>query len=476
MIHVTFDRESKVALFRQIYRSIRQDILAGKIKGNTRLPSTRQLSEELHVARNVILECYDQLAAEGYVYTRSGAGTYVNTGLVLSKHTAESDGFSQSKESVGSEGGKRTLTRVSFRTGIPDLSCIPVRKWGQMYHKVALDIQPEQMDYQNPQGDLHLRKALADYLNRARGTLAEPDNILITNGAAQAFHLLCQLVGTHEYVAVEDPLSLGLKNTLEKNAVSMQSVPLDENGLNPEALPQKSQAPALIFTTPSHQFPTGSVLTASRRVALMNYVSQKDSYIVEDDYDSEFRFDGYSTESIQSMAPDRVIYVGTFSKTLMPSLRIGYMVLPAKLRKKMCESKYLSDIHSTELEQRTLAEFLESGAFELHLERMRKHYHHKRNLLISCLQNTFGERVHITGAAAGLHLVAAFSDVSLQESLMEKIHRAGIEITSVESHLLDRMESTKYENELVFGYGNMEINTMKQGVELLAQVLYSGQN
>lgn len=463
MIYINLNREEKLSLSRQIYRSIKETILSGKIVAGMKLPSSRELSAELHVARNVIIEGYEQLIAEGYAYSKNGSGTYVSEGVFMSG-LEHRNNFSKETEAL-----IEPRVKVSFRTGIPDLELIPIKKWGQFYHKIALDIEPHQMDYQNSFGDDTLRFTLAQYLNRVRGTNTRPENILITNGAAQSFHLLCQLVSNDEYALVENPLSYGLLHTLESNGVTMRLIRLDKDGMVTAELP--SDPPKLIFTTPSHQFPLGSILTASRRIELIHYASSHHAYIVEDDYDSEFRYDGNPIESMQYLAPDRVIYVGTFSKTLMPALRIGYMVLPDELREKMCEAKFVSDIHSPILEQLTLAQFMDSGAFELHIRKMQKVYQKKRNHLIEWLKRTFGDRVQIIGAAAGLHFVCSFTGIKFDANMLRKIEESGIEISSMDKHLLPSAIHKEYDNMLIFGFGNTPIEKMEMGIELLAEVI-----
>lgn len=463
MIYINLSREENLPLSRQIYRSIKKSIVNGTLTGGMKLPSSRELSNQLHVARNVVIEGYEQLIAEGYVYSKNGSGTYIKKGVVLPALKQES--YVSQKPGVSLE----PAVLVSFRTGIPDLAHIPIKKWAQIYHEIALDISPQLMDYQNAFGEKSLRTVLAQYLNRARGTNARPENIIITNGAAQSFYLLCQLVSQKDYVLVENPLSYGLLHTLEKSGVSVRGIGLDEEGMVTKELP--SEPPKLIFTTPSHQFPMGAILPASRRIELIDYARQMNSYIVEDDYDSEFRFDGNQIESMQSLAPDKVIYVGTFSKTFMPALRIGYMVLPGELCERMREAKYVSDIHSPILEQLTLSRFLESGAFEMHIRKMLKLYHKKRDHLIGCLKERFKNQVSISGAASGLHFVASFEGVTFDASLLDQIRQAGIEIASGKKHVLPLQADDQYDHSLIFGYGNTPIHKLEQGVELLSLVI-----
>jgi len=463
MIYIQLNREDKLSLSRQIYRSVKDTIVSGKIAAGTKLPSSRELSSELHVARNVVIEGYEQLLAEGYIYSKNGSGTYISEGVAISD-LQRKKWLSQKPAMLS-----KPPILVSFRTGIPDLELIPIKKWAQIYHKIALDIEPQKMDYQNTAGDDSLRAILAQYLNRVRGTNTRPENIIITNGAAQSFDLLCQLVLENEYALVENPLSYGLLHTLKNNGVTMRPIRLDQDGMVTAELP--SEPPKLIFTTPSHQFPMGSILTASRRIELIRYASRNHAYIVEDDYDSEFRFDGNPIESMQYLSPDRVIYIGTFSKTLMPALRIGYMVLPDELYERMCDAKFVSDIHSPVLEQLTLAQFIASGAFELHIRKMQKVYQKKRNHLISCLKRTFGDRVLVFGAAAGLHFVCSFPGVKFDSSLLQKIQQAGIEISSIDKHILYSKLKEEYDNVLIFGYGNTPIERMETGIELLVEII-----
>src|SRR5574344_1329179 len=284
MIYINIDRKKEQSITNQIYTAIKEDILCGKITGGEKMPSTREFSESIQVARNVIINCYEQLIAEGFLYTLKGAGTYVTKGLLL-----ESEKLLTIQKSTMDVIPDRNY-RFSFRTGIPDLSCIPLKKWAQLYHKIALDLDHRELDYQDARGNYELRNQLSAYLNRARGTISDPDHILITNGAAQSFNLLCQLVKDTQYALAENPMSYGLRHTLEVNNVKIIPLRTDEFGMITNELPMNP--PKLIFTTPSHQFPTGGILPITRRIELINYAKKNNAYIVEDDYDSEFRFDG----------------------------------------------------------------------------------------------------------------------------------------------------------------------------------------
>lgn len=461
MNFINIDRESRVSLSRQLYMYYKESILNGNLKSNDKLPSTRELSRDLNIARNVVLDCYEQLIAEGYIYTKSGSGTYICEGVK----------FQQIKIKMESHFNKsdNDIEKISFRTGVPDLNNIPINKWAQVYKECILNIEVTQMDYQNSFGSYELRSELSSYLERVRGVCTSPDNILITNGAAQAFSLLCQLVKDHEYVLVENPLSYGILHTLESNQVTMKPIRVDEYGMVTSELPK--QPPKLIFTTPSHQFPTGVVIPINRRIEMIKYAQKHGTYIVEDDYDSEFRFDGTPIQSMQYLDPEKVIYVGTFSKTLIPALRIGYMVLPDKLLRKIENIKYVADLHSPNFEQIALAKFIEIGLFDRHVSKMRRLYLKKRNYLIQCIEKEFGERVTITGAQAGMHFVATFKDVTFDKALMSKIGEKNIEITAMNKHYISDNSDPKIDNALIFGYGNTKTEQMEKGIRLLADII-----
>ncbi|WP_019878605.1 PLP-dependent aminotransferase family protein [Succinispira mobilis] len=462
-MYIKIERTNKLSLVPQIHEFIKSAIFQGTLRAHEKLPSSRELAKSLNISRNVIIESYEQLIAEGYAYSKNGAGTFICAGLQFQRNSSPTNiTISPIKPALGSK-------TISFRTGIPDLENIPLKKWAHIYQQLALDSKPTHLAYQDAQGDYALRTQISRYLNRMRGACTCPENIIITNGAAQAFNLLTVLVSDIEYALLENPLSTGLLHTLKSNNLQLQPIALDAYGLKTTALPAKP--PKLIFTTPSHQFPTGIILPAARRIELVKYAQQHNSFIVEDDYDSEFRFDGHPIQALQYLAPEQVIYVGTFSKTLMPALRIGYMVLPPSLTSKLVQEKYLADIHSPILEQKTLAKFIEAGHFERHLRKMRKIYLKKRNHLIKCLQDFFADQVIISGAEAGLHFIASFPDLNFEPELLRKIAQKGLEITPLSQYFFPSKETPHCNNSLLFGYGNTSLSEITVGIERLATVI-----
>lgn len=462
MLYINIDKENKQSLSQQICNDIKSYILQGILKPEEKLPSSRELARYLNVSRNTVIESYEQMIAEGYLYSKNGSGTYISDGLEMQRLQISDKEDSQIIRK------KKCRDVISFRTGIPDLDAIPIGKWAQMYHQICYDVKSSDMDYQDSIGDYEFRVQLSLYLNRARGTSANPDNIIITNGAAQSFNLLCQLIPKDSYALMENPISSGILHTLESNNVNVQPIELDEHGMITDELP--GIPPKLIFTTPSHQFPTGVILPAKRRIELIKYANYYDTYIVEDDYDSEFRFDGNPIQAMQYLDPERVIYVGTFSKTLMPALRIGYMILPKALYEQVRKAKYLNDIYSPILEQKALAKFIETGAFDHHIITMRKLYLRKRNHLVDCIRHTFGNKVRITGADAGLHFIATFSNIVFTNNLIAELKKSGVEICALGKYCLK--SSSLYNSSLVFGYGNTKIEDMEKGVRIIYSILY----
>lgn len=463
MLYINLNKEdSSLSLTKQIYNFFINAIMKGILKQDEKLPSTRELSKYLKVSRNVVIESYEQLIAEGYLYTKNGSGTYVSRGIIFEPKTLNKDICVKEKIK-----NKIPDDYISFRTGVPDLSAIPIKKWGQIYKKITLSVLEEDMGYKDSSGEYELRYELANYLKRVRGVKTNPENIIITNGAAQVFSLLSELVNKDEYALVENPLSYGILNTLKNKNVKITPISVDEFGMMTDNLP--SIAPKLIFTTPSHQFPTGVILPINRRIEMIKYARKHHAYIVEDDYDSEFRFDVGPIQSMQALDSEHVIYVGTFSKIFMPALRMGYMILPNSLCEEMKKSKYIDDLHSPILEQLTMAQFISEGLLDIHIKKMRDIYLKRRNVLIKSLKECFKDRVYISGAQAGMHLVASFKDIVFDDPLLKKIRDNNLEVTPLRRHYIDAEEdiNINYNNSLILGYGNTNIEKIQMGIQRL---------
>ncbi len=481
---LSLDRSAKTPLIRQLYLGLRQQILQGNLAAGTKLPATRALATQLHVSRNVVLEAYEQLVAEGYLEGRPGAGTYVAAGATWSR-------FCQSElvqsELVQSELALSELALservplpapssgvnpddsvlpIDFRSGIPALDQFPRKRWGQIARQVCLETTPTSFSYGSPAGQMELRTVLAAYLQRTRGVVCQPDQIVITAGAAQAFGLVVKLLaGPGDRVALEDPGPLEVRQIFRAAGVELQPVPVDQRGLQTQYL-SCLPSPRFVLVTPSHQFPLGSLLTIQRRIELLDFARISGCLIVEDDYDSEFRFEGTPVGAMQGLDPERVIYIGTFSKILSPALRLGYLVLPPAYVQDCLKLKWLSDLHNSALDQLTLARFIQSGQFDRHVEQMRQLYRQRRNALRQALQDQFGERVTISGDSTGLHLIAGFAGIAFTAPLLQKLQQ--VKIYPVSAYAAD---PSQFQEQIILGYGNLTIPEIQAGIAVLAQTL-----
>ncbi|PKM50820.1 MAG: GntR family transcriptional regulator [Firmicutes bacterium HGW-Firmicutes-7] len=464
-MYLAVDRKSKTTLIKQLYQAIKDQILTGILKPHEKLPSTRQLGKELGLSRNVIIEAYDQLIAEGYIEAIEGSGTYVADGIILENYKAS---IQIKREAILGLRHEPKEGHIDFRTGVPNLDLFPKEIWADIYKKICQDLPSLQLDYHEPRGCYDLRFELTHYLRRVRGVKCQPNQILITTGAAQAFTMLGRLFHlTNNCVLVEDPLSHGIIASLEKTNMKLHAIPTDEKGMRTDLLPSNLQ-PSLIFTTPSHQYPTGSVLPIKRRVELIRYARHKSAYIVEDDYDSEFRYEGDPIASMQSLDPTSVIYIGTFSKILCPALRIGYMILPEQLIDGAKDIKYSEDLHSPVLEQLTLARFIREGYLDKHVRKSNKLYQHKSQLVIKTLHEFFGNQVKIIGHTSGIHLVIDFQNVIFDANLFKQLQNNGISVPSVEDHAIAK---GLYRQQIMIGYGNLSDKDLVEGITRIYKVL-----
>lgn len=466
------DNDSK-ARNRRIYEQIRELILRGDLKGGDRLPSTRALGKELGVARGTVVEAYEQLLAEGFLEARRGSGTLVAQGVGAPPQGNEPP--SRKKQPPLPPTPLLTATppqtnaphAVNFRSGIPALEHFPVGEWGRLYRQVCDRLPAAALRYSDPCGVPELREALAGWLLRMRGLRAEPERIMITTGATQGLGLVARLLRRpHGEVLVEDPVHTGLVEVISRAGFAVRGIPVDARGMRADLLrelpTQTARHCAFIYVTPSHQYPTGGILPADRRQALVHFVRRQGCMLVEDDYDGEFRFEGAPVGAMRELAPDAVIYLGSFSKILAPALRLGFAVVPPELAAPWTEAKQYTDVHTDALSQRTLAAFIKSGALERHIWRMRKLYKHKRLCLLESLQRHFGNGFTVSGQAAGLHLVAAFPGVRFTDAVLANMRARGVMAVPVERHSLRR--DGAHAHELILGYAHLSEREMERGV------------
>lgn len=460
MLWIPIDRSSDIPLIRQIYIQIREQILNGRLNTGEKLPSTRELSSELKVSRNVILEAYDQLMAEGFLVSKRGSGTYVAAGAFLEQHKKATSHYSFDKD----QKNKEDNGIISFRSGIPALDFFPRKTWAKLSYNVWNDVSPSAFGYDIPEGRPELRMVLSRYLMKTRGVDCHPEQIVITSGATQALTLVSRLLlSQDDTVIMEDPITHDIQTIFKASGARLLPVPVDTHGLKTCLLPFNKN-PKFVFVTPSHQFPLGGTLPIQRRIQLIQYARKTNCYLVEDDYDSEFRYEGPPVSSLQGLEPDRVLYIGSFSKILSPALRMGYLILPSHLIEKCRKLKWFSDLHTPALDQLILARFIEDSHLARHIAKMKKMYKGRRDFLIDCLNKSFSDQVRILGDSTGLHLIAEFQGLHFSKALLEKIEQCGVAVYPVEDHTI---EKGKLLNQVILGYGHLKKEEIKEGISRL---------
>lgn len=449
----------------KIFLLLRQQILDGALSSGTRLLPSRVMAEELGVSRNTVLVAVERLVAEGYVVAKTGSGCYVNDNVALGTNATASlgaiapTGFMPYRSDI-----------VDFKSGLPDLSVFPVKRFGQLYRDVMDHITPAELGYGAPEGHIELRREIATYLQTYRGVRCDPASILITSGTTQAIGIAGSALfegQSHPLAVIENPITVDIRRILQKLGAEIYPVPTDQWGLCTSALPSH-KAPRCIYVTPSHQYPLGAILSAKRRVKLIEYAQKSNCYIVEDDYDSEYRFDGHPISAVQGLCPKRVIYIGTFSKTLSPALRIGYLVLPPSLIAGARQMKWLTDLHNSVFDQLVLARFIRGGHYYRHLMKMKKRYRSKRDFLLACLQQHMGERAKIIGENAGLHLCVQFPGVVFSKNLLDNLEQAGVRVYPVWEHA---GTDTSFDDTIILGFGMLSPEKIDKGIGILKQIL-----
>lgn len=359
--------------------------------------------------------------------------------------------------------------KYDFRTGIPDLEHFPFAAWNRIQRNVLDQLKPGQMLYGDAAGYEPLRRAIARFLLQSRGVAADPESVFITSGSTQALSLAVDTLkrdGEGKAVVVENPCHQGISRMLALKKITAVPVGVDEHGLLVEQLP--AYPTVAVYVTPSHQFPLGSVLSAARRVTLMQRVREQDAYVIEDDYDSEYRYAGLPLTPLHALDPDRVLYLGTFSKTLFPALRIGFALVPARFRSQWRALRRYADVQSPVMEQALLAEFLESGRMARHVRAMNKLYGKKRDALVAALEENFGDRVGILGDKTGLHLAARFAGCVFGREFKERCKENGLAVTPCAAY---EAGTDHYADTLLLGYGNLREDRIQSGVAELKRLV-----
>ena len=450
---VVLDHDARIPLHRQIETSLRDSIRAGRLPRGSSLPPSRVLAADLGVSRGVVVEAYQQLTCEGYLASRTGGYTQVAAG--------------PSPARAGLQLARKAPPRIDLSYGRADVSSFPRAAWLRAIRGALASAPNDLFGYLAGSGVPQLRMAIADYLNRVRGTLAHPDQIVISTGYAQGIALLVGVLAATgaKRLALEDPSSADDALPAARAAgLEVVGVPVDGDGIRVGIL-RETNADAVILT-PSHQWPTGSVLSARNRAEVLRWAAERDAVVIEDDYDAEYRYDRTPVGALQGLAPHRVVYAGSASKTLAPGLRLGWFVLPGHLAEPMAAAKIAADRGSPALEQLALADLITHGEFDRHLRRMRPIYRRRRDALLTALARRLPD-LEPVGVSAGLHLVTWLPPHLDEATVVDAAARAGVGIDGVTPYRISRHGP----GGLIFGYAAVNEQAIAEGIDILARVI-----
>jgi GntR family transcriptional regulator / MocR family aminotransferase len=483
---VELQRDGGEPLHRQLEGAIRSRIRDGRLRAGTSLPSTRRLAAELGVSRGVVVETYQQLAAEGYLASRSGGYTRVALDLDArdahdagaahdSRHAAPSPTAWRAPSTPRTTAPRPPL--IDFKYCEPDVTQFPRTAWLRSLRRAVHETPASELAYPTGHGAPALHLALTDYLNRARGTSTRPGNVVVCTGFTQGLALLCQVLAARgaRRVAVEDPSDPEIRQVPIDAGLEVVGVPVDDDGLRTDVLPALD-ADALLLT-PAHQCPTGAVLSADARAAVVDWARRHDALVVEDDYDSEYRYDRPPVGALQGLAPDHVVYAGSVSKTLSPGLRLGWLVAPGHLVDELAAAKKVADRGSPVLDQIAFADFLARGELDRHMRRMRPVYRRRRDALLTALREELPE-VRPSGVSAGLHLTAWLPPDLDEAAVVAGAARQDLKVYGIADYRLPHGSDGNGNGRraegppgLLFGYASIEEARIRDGIARLAEVI-----
>jgi GntR family transcriptional regulator/MocR family aminotransferase len=454
----------------EIYRQTRRAILEGRLLPGDRLSPSRHLARALAVSRMTVIVAYERLASEGFITSRLGAGTFVSDRVrsgSRGKARSRPEGPLRPRaiwEPISLPTAFEHPAAFDFRTGIPDPSLFPHRAWRRLVARTLRSPVMATGLYDQPAGHRDLRAAIARYLGTARGVQATPDNIIITSGTQQALDVIARaMLSPGEKIAVEDPGYAPPRQLFKALGLRVVGVPVDRDGLVVDALPRGIRA---VYVTPSHQYPLGVAMTLPRRQALLSWAGHNNAAIIEDDYDSEFRFAGRPLDALQALDSEgRAIYVGSFSKTLLPSLRLGFLIAPQSLRSALHKAKSVSDWHTATLAQAALAHLIDDGGFARHIRRVTRIYGERHELVVNALTRDFADHLELIPSTTGLHLAALARTASVAQiaSIARRALDAGVAIQILSSFALGATQRAG----LVMGYGGIATEEIPGGLRRL---------
>jgi GntR family transcriptional regulator/MocR family aminotransferase len=460
----------------EIYRQLRRAILEGQLRPGDPLPPSRELARQLTVSRTTVTGVYDRLAGEGFVTSRVGAGT------VVSEHLAAARSRPKSKR-IGDALRARPIwdairlppmvfaqpARFDFRSGLPDAALFPHDTWRRLMVRQLRSEAKSTIVYDSPAGNRGLREAIARHIGISRGVEASPDDVIVTNGTQQAMDVVARaLLSPGDHIAMEDPGYSPVRWAFTALGLSVRGVPVDSDGLDVKAIPKRARA---VFVTPSHQYPLGVSMTLPRRLALLAWADHYNTAIIEDDYDSEFRFGGRPIEPLRMLdKAGRVIYVGSFSKTLLPTMRLGFIVVPPSLREAVHKAKFVADWHTATTVQAAAASFIDGGGFARHIRKMREVYRTRHHMITDTLRRNFADRLKVVPSTVGLHIAALARKMSIEQvaAVTRRASDTGVVVQELSRFGVDSPGPPG----LVLGYGAIPTARIEDGLRRLRSCFY----
>ncbi|MCM1136544.1 MAG: PLP-dependent aminotransferase family protein [Clostridium sp.] len=455
-------------LYQQIYEYIREEIRKGKLPAGEKLPSTRSLAEYLQVARSTVDFAYGQLVAEGYVEARPCKGYFVSRVEELFHFSAGREENRPENAEEKDEEKKQSKVLYDFSPHALSLKDFPFATWKKITKNILVDANSEMFALGDARGDAELRETIGRYLHSSRGVNCRPEQIIVGAGTDYLFMLLEKILGRHVPIAMEEPTYKRAYRVFQSFAYDIKAIPMDRYGMNVKKLRESGARAAYVM--PSHQYPTGIVTPIGRRMELLKWAGDADDrYIIEDDYDSEFRYKGKPIPALQASDRNgRVIYMGTFSKAIAPAIRVGYMVLPEKLLEAYRENCGFYACTVSRIDQRILNEFIRDGYFERYLNKMRKIYRARHDFLLGQL-SYFEKEFSVSGENAGLHILLASRRKIPEGELINAAEKEGIKMQGISSACMGRgsLKGSPYESTVLLGYGGLEIQELAEGIKLL---------
>jgi GntR family transcriptional regulator / MocR family aminotransferase len=478
---IALDSRNSIPKYRQIYEWFRRAILEGQLRPGQRVPSSRSLAAELKISRIPVSGAYEQLHAEGYFETFVGAGTCVASSIpddALRAATGEPRKPSRSTPRI--KAPRKIARRVAlmreqpepwlnymgaFRVSLPALDRFPAGVWSKLLNRHSRKQTRQLMAYGGAMGYMPFREAIAEYLGAVRGVRCEPSQILVTTGSQQGLQLsACVLLDPNDRVWIEEPGYSGARQALISAGAQLVRVPVDHEGLNVAEGIRRGRKARAAYITPSHQYPTGVTMSATRRMLLLNWAVRYGAWIIEDDYDSEYRFGERPIASLQGADTDgRVIYVGTFSKVMFPAVRLGYVVVPKDLVAAFSAARSAADNFSSTLYQAVMTDFIREGHFARHIRRMRMLYMERRTALVAAIRKEMGDKLEVIGAEAGMHLVALLPRGVSDVEVSRKAAQMGVSAMPLSSCYL----KPPARGGLILGYGGTDARQIHDGVRKL---------